>query len=129
MAKTRRDEKGRKYLAHEDIVHEELRSADAQAAYMERRFIQEVARAVRALREGAGLSQAQLAAKIGTKQPAIARLETSQYHTPQWQMLNRIGLALNAQLSFSMGAVEENKPLVRIVGKRTSSKGHTDNEI
>jgi len=48
------------------------------------------------LRLSRGLTQADLARKIGTKQPAIARIE--QGHTPSLRTLLRITKALNARL-------------------------------
>jgi len=42
--------------------------------FEQRRIVHEVAVAVRGMRMGAGLTQAQLATRIGTSQPTIARL-------------------------------------------------------
>jgi ribosome-binding protein aMBF1 (putative translation factor) len=49
-------------------------------------------------RTTAGLTQAQLAKLIGTKQPVIARLEDADYHGLSLQMLQRIAVALNQRL-------------------------------
>jgi ribosome-binding protein aMBF1 (putative translation factor) len=114
MAKIRTDSKGRKYVAHEDVLAEDMKNPAFRAAYMERRYVQEVARAIRSMREAAGLSQAQLAALVDMKQPAIARLETSQANTPAWRTLNRIALALGKQLQLELGDVDADKPLVSI---------------
>ena len=114
MAKVRTDRGGRKYLSHEEVLAEDLKNPVLRAAYTERRYVQEIARAVRSMREGAGLSQADLAAMVGMKQPAIARLETSQVNTPQWRTLQRIAMALHKQLSFELGDVDLRKPLVRV---------------
>lgn len=48
-----------------------------------------------------GLTQAELARKIGTKQSAIARLESGNYN-PTIEMLERVAKALNAQLEISI---------------------------
>lgn len=48
-----------------------------------------------------GLTQAQLAQKIGTKQTAIARLESGAYN-PTIKFLNKVAKALDAKLSFSI---------------------------
>ncbi len=48
-----------------------------------------------------GLTQAQLAQKIGTKQTAIARLESGAYN-PTVKFLNKVAKALGAKLSFSI---------------------------
>jgi len=58
----------------------------------------DVAQMIYDARTTAGLTQAQLAKLIGTKQPVIARLEDSDYHGHSLQMLQRIAEALNQRL-------------------------------
>jgi len=48
-----------------------------------------------------GITQAQLAKKIGTKQSAIARFESGDYN-PTLSMLNKIANALDAKLKISI---------------------------
>ena len=48
-----------------------------------------------------GLTQAELARKIGTKQSAIARLESGAYN-PSIKFLSKVAGALGAKLSFSI---------------------------
>lgn len=48
-----------------------------------------------------GLTQAELARKLGTKQSAIARLESGTYN-PTVEMLEKIAKALNARLKISL---------------------------
>lgn len=48
-----------------------------------------------------GMTQAQLAKKIGTKQSAIARLESGSYN-PSIEFLNKVAVALNARLAVSL---------------------------
>lgn len=48
-----------------------------------------------------GYSQAQLAAKIKTKQSAISRLESGTYN-PTIEFLNKIALALGCKLNISL---------------------------
>src|SRR5271165_6127840 len=57
----------------------------------------ELARQVKTLRELRRLSQADLAAKVGTKQPAIARIESGR-GVPRLDFLQRIADALGARL-------------------------------
>ena len=65
----------------------------------QRRLIHEVAFAVRSMRASAGLTQAELAKRIRSSQPAIARLEKGlDQRTPQFDMLQRIAGALGRQL-------------------------------
>ena len=116
MAKTRTDKRGNRYVSFEEDLSERMRDPAFREGYAERRYIHEIARAIRAMRESAGLSQADLAAMIGTKQPAIARLETSQFRRPQWQTLDRIARALGRQLELALGAVDDKTPLVKVRG-------------
>lgn len=48
-----------------------------------------------------GLTQAQLARKIGTKQSAISRLESGMYN-PTLQLLSKLAKALDADLKISI---------------------------
>lgn len=49
-------------------------------------------------RERSGLTQAQLAQKIGTKQPALSRLERGGYRKATVETLHKIAGALDARL-------------------------------
>ena len=72
-----------------------------------RKLIQEetlnvrVARMVYEARTKAGLTQAELAELIGTKQPVIARLEDADYEGHSLSMLSRIAEALHQRLEIS----------------------------
>jgi len=52
-------------------------------------------------RIGKGLSQKELARKIGTKQSAISRLESGTYN-PSLSFLQKVGEALGAKLKISL---------------------------
>ena len=54
---------------------------------------------IRQLREAAGLTQAELAERVGTTQSVISRLESDDYEGHSLSMLNRIGAALNCRLT------------------------------
>ncbi|HEX5744590.1 MAG TPA: helix-turn-helix transcriptional regulator [Archangium sp.] len=56
-----------------------------------------LARQVRELREQQNLSQAELAARAGTKQPAIARIESGKV-LPRLDLLHKIAAALGMRL-------------------------------
>lgn len=58
----------------------------------------EVAREIRQLRTARGLTQKQLAEKVGTTQSVIARLEDADYAGHSLRMLRRIAEALDARL-------------------------------
>jgi HTH-type transcriptional regulator/antitoxin HipB len=129
MAKVHTDRSGNRYVAHNDAVAEGMANPAFQEAYKQRRYVHEVGRAVRAMREAAGLSQSELAARVGMRQPAIARIETSQGSTPQWRTLDRIAFALGRQLKLNLGAVDTDKPLVRIEGPRKQRKPTRTEEV
>jgi len=64
----------------------------------EARASAEVARAVYTLRTNAGLTQKELAARIGTSPSVISRLEDDDYQGHSLAMLRRIGAALNQRV-------------------------------
>jgi DNA-binding XRE family transcriptional regulator len=57
----------------------------------------QLARKMKELREKAGLSQAQLAARVGTQAPGIARLESGRF-APRLDVLHRIAAALGKRV-------------------------------
>src|SRR5713226_8122962 len=72
---------------------EPIKSGIAQA-----RIKLEVAQMIYDARTKAGLSQSELAALIGSKQPVIARLEDADYEGHSLTMLQRIAAALEQRL-------------------------------
>src|SRR5438128_771059 len=58
----------------------------------------EVARLIYDARSAAGLTQEELADRIGTKQPVIARLEDADYDGHSLSMLQRIASALDQKI-------------------------------
>ncbi|TMB29639.1 MAG: helix-turn-helix transcriptional regulator [Deltaproteobacteria bacterium] len=62
-----------------------------------------------------GLTQAQLATRIGTSQPTIARLEKGlDVRTPRWDTLQRIARALGRQLKLKFAAPSDDDELVEV---------------
>ena len=57
-----------------------------------------VARKIYGLREAAGLTQAQLAQRIGTSRTVISRLEDADYEGHSLAMLSRIAAALDQRM-------------------------------
>jgi len=57
-----------------------------------------VAREIRGLREKAGLTQHELAERVGTSTSAICRLEDAEYTGHSLSMLKRIAVALEKRL-------------------------------
>lgn len=109
----------------------QLADPEFRNAYEERRLIHEVALAVKGMRQAAGLTQAQLAARIKSSQSMIARIEKGlDQRTPQFDTLQRIAVALGRQLKlvFSMPAgagamVEVERPRRRSRSRRTVVRG------
>lgn len=62
----------------------------------------EIASMIYELRREAGLSQKDLAERIGTTQSVISRLEDSDYNGHSLAMLERIAKALNKRVTISM---------------------------
>ncbi len=86
------------------ILHQRYIGEDPErkASLEQERVGAEVARTICELREQAGLSQRELAEKIGTTQSVISRLEDSDYDGHSLSMLGRIAKALNRQVQVVM---------------------------
>ena len=72
---------------------------ELRALVEEERVHAQVAREIYRLRSSRGLTQAELARKVGTSQSVIARLEDSDYEGHSLRMLRRIAEALDARLA------------------------------
>ena len=83
-----------------EILRRDLIGNDPQAAseYEQVRADLAVARKIYGLREAAGLTQAQLAQRIGTSRTVISRLEDADYEGHSLAMLNRIAKALDQRV-------------------------------
>jgi ribosome-binding protein aMBF1 (putative translation factor) len=80
-----------------------VRGDEARAAAVSReRANAEIAEQIYTLRVAAGMSQAQLAARIGTQQSVISRLEDADYEGHSVAMLRRIAAALGRRLEVRM---------------------------
>jgi ribosome-binding protein aMBF1 (putative translation factor) len=119
-------------LAHEAVLARHMAAPKFKAEFERRRLVHEVAVAVRAMREEAGFTQAQLAAKIGVTQPVIGRLERAlEQRRPRFDLLQRIGQALGRQLKFVFVKAAKEQPLVEVEGMdlcatRTDNGAETD---
>lgn len=78
-----------RYVGDDPGRRAELEEARAGAA---------VARQIHALRTEAGLTQRQLAERVGTSHSAISRLEDDDYEGHSLSMLRRIGAALGQRV-------------------------------
>jgi ribosome-binding protein aMBF1 (putative translation factor) len=77
--------------------------ADYDRGYAEAQFAAEVGARVRHAREAAGLTQRELAARMGTSQAAVARLEAGGVGATL-TTLQRVAAALNLELSVDLRA-------------------------
>jgi transcriptional regulator with XRE-family HTH domain len=80
-----------------ELKNERARKPAVQAGYGRARNAYRLAERVRLLREASGMSQLELAQRMGTTQSAIARLEAGGTY-PNFQTLERVGGALRAEL-------------------------------
>lgn len=69
-----------------------------QQAFEEEVANREVAQKIYELRQHAGLSQAELARRVGTTQSVISRLEDADYEGHSLAMLNRIAAAVERRV-------------------------------
>ncbi|MGB7414177.1 MAG: helix-turn-helix transcriptional regulator [Thermosynechococcaceae cyanobacterium] len=67
----------------------------------------EVAQLIYAARTQANLTQQQLAERVGTQQPVIARLEDADYEGHSLSMLQRIAQALNRRVEIALVPIED----------------------
>ncbi len=87
-----------------DILHRRYigENVERQASLEVERVNAEVASTIYELRKKAGLTQKELAHKVGTTQSVISRLEDADYEGHSLSMLNRIAMALNRRLYVQM---------------------------
>lgn len=71
-----------------------------------------VAQLIYDARSKAGLTQQQLAVRIGTQQSVIARLEDADYEGHSLSMLQRIACALNQRVEINLLPIENERTLV-----------------
>jgi ribosome-binding protein aMBF1 (putative translation factor) len=71
-----------------------------------------VAQLIYDARSKAGLTQKQLAVRVGTQQSVIARLEDADYEGHSLSMLQRIACALNQRVEINLLPIENERTLV-----------------
>lgn len=92
-------------MSHSDLREKALKKKGVKAAYdaMEPEFT--LLRELLQARQKAGLSQAEIAEKMGTKAPAVTRLETSLTsgkHSPSISTLKKYAQALGCHLEIKL---------------------------
>lgn len=86
-----------KHKTWSEIRDQRMRRPAVQGAYEDARLAYEIGQQVRTLREARGLSQRQLAERLGTTQSAIARLESGG-SKPTLRTLERVAAALRVRV-------------------------------
>jgi len=89
------------WTTHEEFLAKQMEDPDFKKAYDELAPEFELASQIIDARLKKGFSQAELAEKIGTKQSAIARLESVDYN-PSIKMLKRVAKATETRLRVSL---------------------------
>ena len=84
-----------------EFLKEEKQDPEFAALWERDRVLDEIADELIRIRCETGMTQAQMAKLIGTKQSAIARLESGNYN-PSLSMLQRVARALGKTLTITM---------------------------
>jgi HTH-type transcriptional regulator / antitoxin HipB len=90
----------------EQVRRERLAAPAARSGYQRTQRAAELGERIRALREASGISQAELARRIGSTQPSIARLEAGRV-SPTLETLERVAAALDAELVVALEAAHQ----------------------
>ena len=90
-------------MTHKELKERVLRNPAVKAAYDAIGPEFELLRTMIAARDRAGLSQTEVARRMGTKPPAVARLESvSNTHSPSIKTLSRYAQALGCRLEIKL---------------------------
>ncbi len=84
-------------MNHQDVKNQLLQNAEVKADYEKLKVLYDIKREIIRLRIEQGLSQKELATKVGTRQSAISRLESCEYN-PSIEFLNKVAHALGKEL-------------------------------
>ncbi len=83
-----------KTYSFDKLLAREMRNKEFREAYEDLEGEYELAKQVIRLRNAAHMTQAQLAERVGTSQPAIARLESGNHRNVTLGFINRVAKAL-----------------------------------
>lgn len=96
-----------KALTLTDVIKRECKDKEFARLFQRELLINEIAKLVVELRQHARLTQRELAAKAGTTQPVIARLESgSDSRIPSLELLAKVAFAANATLKIDIENME-----------------------
>ncbi|QUH26134.1 helix-turn-helix domain-containing protein [Serpentinicella alkaliphila] len=84
-------------MNHQEVKNKLLQSPEVKNEYDALKIIYDIKKEIIQLRLDQGLSQKDLAEKVGTKQSAISRLESGEYN-PSIEFLTKVAHALGKEL-------------------------------
>ena len=84
-------------MNHQDVKTQLLQNPEVNAEYEKLKVLYDIKKEIIKLRIEQGLSQKDLATKVGTRQSAISRLESGEYN-PSIEFLNKVAHALGKEL-------------------------------
>jgi ribosome-binding protein aMBF1 (putative translation factor) len=99
--------KGRAVTFNLNLTNEMTSSRFAEV-YQKELSRNRLAEQIAALREKQGLTQAELARKVGTTQSGIARLENPNYRNYSLKMLEKVATALRVRLVVGLEEIRRN---------------------
>ncbi len=88
-------------MYHKEVKEKLLRNPEVKIEYENLDVFYKIKRQLINLRKEKGLSQKELAEKIGTKQSAISRLENENYN-PSVELLSKIAKAFDKELEIKI---------------------------
>ena len=100
----------------DELRQERVRNPDFDARYQRELARLQLAHQIARLRERAGLSQAALAARIGTRQAGVARMERSAYQGYTVGTLAKIAAATGATLDVRLSPGRRGRGRLRRTG-------------
>lgn len=102
MAKKTKDE-------FQELLDEELKDPKVAAAFHDEKEVLRLAIKIHRLRKEHGLTQEELAERVGTTQSVIARLENDSYTGHSLKMLRRVAHALDATLVIDFEPIQDSR--------------------
>ena len=85
-------------MKHDDIKKQLLQNPEVKSEYDKLKILYDIKREIIKLRLEQGLSQKELAERVGTRQSAISRLEGGEYN-PSIEFLSKVAHALGKELN------------------------------
>jgi transcriptional regulator with XRE-family HTH domain len=105
----------------DSYLNEQLRDPEFAARFARAGEAWDIALQIASAREKAGLSQRELAERVGTTQQQISRLESPNYEGHSLSMLRRVAQALDVRVHFSF----EPMPSLRVAEEAPGYKATT----